>query len=107
MASIVVTRDKGWADQSRKYQIFLNDEKVGLLSEKEEIKLAVEKGNYEVYGKIDFCKTQKIKITVENEEDCRHVRIYSNLRDAKLLLSIFYFVKAFILSDSWIKIKEI
>ncbi len=106
MASIVIKRDKGWADKLRGYKIFLNDEERGLLKQGEEIELNVEPGLYEIFGKISWCKTKKIKFEIKNNEDRKSFLIYSNLRGIKIWLNIIYAILGIYVSGMWIKMKE-
>ena len=107
MAIIKVQRDKGWVDGWRKYKIFINGKNTAVIKEGEEIALDLAPGNYEIWGKIDFGKTGKIKLDIQDNKEIHHLLIYSNLRGSKLLLAAIYGILSIFLSEQWIKIKEI
>lgn len=107
MATIRIQRDKGWVDMIRRYKIFLNGEEKGSLKQGEDTELSVVPGNYEIFGKIDWCKTKRIQFAIKNNEEKRKFAIYSNLKGIKVFLAAFYSILGIFKSDIWIKIKEI
>lgn len=106
MATIKIRRDKGWADSLRNCKIFLDGKQAGLVKQGEEIKLEIEQGNHEIFGKIDWCITKKIKFEIKHNEE-KKFEIFSNLRGINVLLSTVYSIVSIVVPNTWIKIKEI
>ena len=65
MAKIIIRRDFGWVDSSRKYKIFLDNQEVAKLEQKKSVTLDVDLGNHEIYAKLDFSKTKKINFKIQ------------------------------------------
>ena len=107
MAIIKVQRDKGWVDGWRKYKIFINGIRKGAIKEGEEITINLLPGIYEIWGRIDFCRTSKINIDIKEDDETHNLLIYSNLRGVKILLAWIYGITSIFLSDQWLKIKKI
>ncbi len=68
MAKIIVERNSEWNNKAREIGIYINGEKVGTIDDGKTQKYEVESGKYEVYAKIDWCRSKKIIVdTNENE----------------------------------------
>jgi len=107
MAIVKVQRDKGWADGWRKYKIFINGKKKSTIKEGEEITISLEPGNYEIWGRIDYCRTSKINIDIKEDDEIYNLLIYSNLRGVKILLAWIFVITSIFRSDQWLKLKKI
>jgi len=67
VAKIEIKRDFRWVDSGRKYKIFLDNKEVAKLKQKESIILDIDLGNHEIFAKLDFCKTKKIRFKITKE----------------------------------------
>ena len=104
MAKITISRDRGWADKIRNYIIFLNGQKAGTISEGKEIELNLEKGNYELYVKIDWCSSNKLKFSILNSNEEKKIIVKSSLRGFRIFLAPLYVLLA---PSKYLKIEEI
>lgn len=89
MTSIVITRDSGLTDRARKYRVICNSIECGLIGNGETRKFDLSPGDYEVFLKIDWCRSNKLKVTL-SEGESAEFEAGSSLRGFKLFLSIFY-----------------
>jgi hypothetical protein len=104
MAKITISRDKGWADKIRNYIIVLNGQEAGTIGEGKEIELNLENGNYELYAKIDWCSSNKLKFSILNSNDEKKVMVKSSLRGFRIFLASLY---VFFAPTKYLEIEEI
>ncbi|MEJ2497434.1 MAG: hypothetical protein P8Y43_08185 [Sulfurovaceae bacterium] len=110
MAQIIVKRDFGWVDGGRKYKIFLDNQEVAKLKQKESVVLDVNLGEHEIYAKLDFSQTKKIKFVITKEEDKKDFFVFSQLRGVVgITLAIIYTITIFpiFIRETWIQMKEL
>ncbi|RFA37402.1 hypothetical protein [Alkalilimnicola ehrlichii] len=93
MGTLRISRDSGYADRARKYKIICNGECLGKIGNGETQEYEVSPGGKEVYLKIDWCRSNKVRVEVP-ENGLVSVKGGSNLRGLKLLLAIFYVLLA-------------
>lgn len=68
MTKIRIERNTEWNNKAREIGIYIDGEKCGTIGSGERQEYEVENGEHEVYAKIDWCRSQKIKLdTIENE----------------------------------------
>ena len=67
-AKIKIFREKAYGDSFRKYKVFLNGKKVGEISEEETFLLSVEPGDHEIFLKIDWCRSPKMRVNIVEKE---------------------------------------
>ncbi len=89
MASLKIIRDSGYADRTRAYVIILDGKNVGELRNGETKEFPVSPGQHDLSLKIDWCGSETCQFTV-TEGETLAFRATSNLRGAKLLLSLWY-----------------
>jgi len=89
MSKIRVTRDSGYVDRIRKYKVICDSELIGEIGNGESLEFDVSPGQKEVFLKVDWCRSNKIRIDVP-PDDTVSVVGGSNLRGSKLFLAIFY-----------------
>jgi len=110
MAKITIKRDFGWVDSGRKYKIFLDNQEVAKLKQKESVTLDINLGKHEIYAKLDFVKTKKIKFEIIKDEDKKDFFVFSQLRGIiGITLAMIYTVTIFpvFIKETWIKMKEL
>ena len=66
MPTIKIHRNSEWKNQKRKYDIFIDDQKVNTIEDNETKELVVSPGIHSVYLKIDWCSSPKIEINTDN-----------------------------------------
>jgi len=91
MSAIKITRDSGYADRIRAYKVICNTEVIGKISNGETKVFDIPTGECELYLKIDWCRSNKIKITGAKD---KQINLYggSSLRGIKLLFALLYIV---------------
>jgi len=89
MKNLVVQRDSGYADRMRKYKIYCNSEMIGKVGNGETVSFELPDGQYEIYFKIDWARSNKLIISVRHDE-ASVINVGSSIRGWKLLLTAFY-----------------
>ncbi|NLP59388.1 hypothetical protein [Lutibacter sp. B1] len=68
MAKLIITRVSEWNNKAREFGIYLNNNKIGVISDGETKEFEIDSGKYKINGKIDWCKSPMLEFeTVENE----------------------------------------
>ncbi len=88
MATLVVRRDKGYADRIRKYRILVDGVEIGKLGEEESIRKEISEGPHVVEAKIDWCGSQPLELNAQPGEEAVIVR--SALRGWRVMLGLLY-----------------
>lgn len=104
MARVTIGRDRGWADSLRKYAIILNGQIVGKITEGEELEQNLEKGTYELYAKIDWCSSNKLKFSISDSDYEKRIIVKSSLRGFNIFLGIIYVL---FLWSKYLKVEEV
>ena len=91
MSNLKVSRDSGYADRARKYKIICNSECLGKIGNGETMDFDLSPGDYELYLKIDWCRSNKIRFSASPNEQVI-INASSSLRGIKLLFAIVYAV---------------
>ena len=63
---IRITRENSFADKLRAYKIFINDEYRGNINRNEIKEFPLYNGNHVVYAKIDWCRSNKLYVDVND-----------------------------------------
>ena len=101
---IKINRLKGYADKVRKYKVIVDDKQIGTIKESETKCFDLSEGEHTIYLKIDWCRSNKIKFSINKDEiiefDCDN-----SIRGWRIFLNLLYitFLKNKYL---WIKIKD-
>ena len=110
MGKITINRDFGWVDSGRKYKIFLDNQEVAKLKQKESVTLDINLGKHEIYVKLDFVKTKKIKFEIIKDEDKKDFFVFSQLRGIiGITLAMIYTITIFpiFIKEIWIQMKKL
>ena len=101
---IKINRLNGYADKGRKYKVIVDDKQIGTIKESEIKCFDLSEGEHTIYLKIDWCRSNKIKFSINKDEiiefDCDN-----SIRGWRIFLNLLYitFLKNKYL---WIKIKD-
>ena len=68
MAKIKIERNSEWNNRARAIGIYISDEKVGTINNGETQEYEVENGEHEIFAKIDWCRSPKIKLNLSENE---------------------------------------
>ncbi len=100
MPEITLTRDSGYADRLRNYQVLINGKTVGAIANGKTVTFTVEPGTHTIQVCLDWAKTPVITFQATEAGNVFSVR--SNLRGWKIMLTIAYM---FIPSE-WIVLEQ-
>lgn len=89
MASLTITRDKGYADRLRAYKVVLNGERIGEIRNGETKEFSICPGKHTLSLKIDWCGSDTAEFAVDREEKLAF-QVKSNLRGKPGFLSLWY-----------------
>lgn len=68
MTKIRIERNSQWNNKARAIGIYIDGEKVGIISDGEIQEYEVENGKHEVYAKIEWCRSPKIQLNITENE---------------------------------------
>ena len=85
---IRITRDSGYADRIRAYQVVIDGNVVGEIKNCQQLELDVPQGRHQLHLKIDWCRSNIVDF--EADGNTIEFQCGSNLRGFKMLLSILY-----------------
>jgi len=88
MPTIRISRDSGYADRLRSYQVVVDGEVVGTVDDGGSAELEVPAGDHEVHLKLDFCRSKSVAITVD--EEGVDLACGSHMRGFRVAFAIFY-----------------
>jgi hypothetical protein len=101
-AILRITRDSGYADAVRAYQVIVDGKSVGNLKAAETKQFAVSAGPHNLSLKIDWCGSNTIQFTVAEADDLTfHAK--SNLRGSKLWNALWHVIFA---RDSYLLLEQ-
>ena len=86
---IYLTRDKGWADSLRAYKVFLDGKFIYKIEQGENYQFNTSPGPHELYLKIDWCRSNKIQFSMENNHSIKF-KCRSNLRGWRIFLVLIF-----------------
>lgn len=88
MPKIILARDNGYADRIRKYRVLIDNQDVGKIASGETAKYEVNAGRHTLQVKIDWCRTECLAITMDQQDQIFNVK--SNLRGWNIILAGWY-----------------
>lgn len=101
MPNIVLSRDRGWADRIRKYQVIIDDKIVGKIGFGETVEYPCSEGLHTIQVKIDWARTKCITVDITTEN--KRFQVASNLRGWRIFLCICYMF----IPSKWILLEEV
>ena len=70
--TVKLYRDYGYtADRLRRYKIFIDGKKKGVIEEDGDLEFRVDQGDHEIYLRIDWCRSKKIKFNTNGLSEVR------------------------------------
>jgi hypothetical protein len=89
MASLTITRDSGYADRLRAYQVILDGERIGEIRNGETKEFSIGPGKHALSLKIDWCGSETVEFVL-NPEETLAFQVKSSLRGKRVFLSLWY-----------------
>ena len=68
MTKISIQRQSEWNNKARKISIYIDNKKVGVINDGDTQEYPTETGTHEVFAKIDWCRSQKKEISLNQDE---------------------------------------
>lgn len=89
MATLKITRDSGYADLVRAYDVILDGKKIGELRNGESKEFSVTPGQHALAAKIDWCGSKTLQFHARDSNTVSF-NIRSNLRGLMIFLVLWY-----------------
>ena len=89
MATLIITRDSGYADLARAYAVMLDGRQIGELRNAESKEFSVAPGDHTISAKVDWCGSKPLRFHIK-ENGILSFNIRSNLRGLMILLALWY-----------------
>jgi hypothetical protein len=86
---LIVKRPNQYADKIRRYRIYVDGLRVGTLKALDELPLDVSVGEHEVVARIDWCRSNVLKVNVRTQEPTE-VEVSSNAMNGAAFLVLYY-----------------
>lgn len=86
---IEITRIEQYANKARSIGIYINNKKVDTLKDGETKRFELDSDENEIYAKIDWCKTKRIK-TITTTNKTTRLELGSILSGWRLYLALYY-----------------
>jgi hypothetical protein len=102
LAILKITRDSGYADALRAYQVIVDGKRVGNLKAGETKQFPVSVGPHSLSLKIDWCGSNTIQFTAAEADDLAFYA-KSNLRGSKLWNALWHVIFA---RDSYLVLEQ-
>jgi hypothetical protein len=102
MASLTITRDSGYADRLRAYEVILDGKKVGEIRNGETKEFSLGPGKHRLSLKIDWCGSKSAEFAIA-EADRLTFHAKSSLRGGRLYLALWYTLVA---RDSYLRLEQ-
>ena len=99
---ITIERTTQWANGARPIEVYINNEKAGIIHDGETQQYDLEDGSNEVYAKIDWCKTVPIHVLAE-EGTNKRIELGSTLMGWKMLTRLY---RLFVDTKNYLYLKE-
>lgn len=100
---ITINRQSAWGDSLRTYKIFLDGKHIGDIADSESVKLPVNPGEHELYLKIDYARSKKLRFDLQKNENITF-ECGPSMSPSKALLMPLYLT---ILKNRYIFIMEV
>lgn len=90
MAIIKIQREKSFADKVRDYKVFIDNTKVGTISEGETKEFHIEEGKHTISTKIDWAGSQVIELDIKENETI--TLLVNNYSTKHWFVSVYYII---------------
>ena len=88
---LVITRRSSFYDKLRSYTIYVNGEKCAKIGNNSKTEIDLPVGEYEIYLSIDWCKSNKLSINIEENQNI-YLECYPRKKGKFPLKKIFSFL---------------
>lgn len=88
---IILTRRNSYVDKFRKYELIIDGKKCGKIRNNSEIKINLTEGTHTLYLLIDWCKSNELVITINENEDVL-LECYPNSKGKSIFKNLFSFL---------------
>lgn len=88
---LVITRRSSFYDKFRSYTIYVNGEKYAKIGNNSKTEIDLPAGEYEIYLSIDWCKSNKLSINIEENQNI-YLECYPRKKGKFPLKKIFSFL---------------
>lgn len=85
MAKIIINRSSEYSNKMRSIGIYLGNDKIINIKDGESLEYEIKPGKYKLKAKIDWCSSNEIKFTIEENDTLRF-----NLNGTNPFLSLYY-----------------
>ncbi len=93
MTKLIIKRNSEWNNRARQFGIYLNDKKIGTISNGETKEFEIDSGKHKINGKIDWCKSPTIDFEIaENESKTIEIAGYKYGNILLLIVSVFIII---------------
>ncbi|SFJ13122.1 hypothetical protein SAMN02799624_03392 [Paenibacillus sp. UNC496MF] len=69
LPGLVIERDLRFVNAVRNYRVMVNDAEMGKIENGETVRIPLEPGEYEVHLIIDWCRSNKVAVTIKTVQD--------------------------------------
>ncbi|MCM4158164.1 hypothetical protein [Gramella sp. AN32] len=69
MPRIIINRNSEWANKWKNFDLFLNDEHLSVIEDKETLTFNLPKGSYILRAKMDWCSSQSYYFELQENQD--------------------------------------
>jgi len=90
MSRLIISRKKEWLNRGRKYNIYVDGDKVETITNGEVKELDMESGNHRVQFKMDWCSSPDLEIEIP-EEKSKSLEV-SGFKLARWVLPLLYII---------------
>ena len=88
---LVITRRSSFYDKFRSYTIYVNGEKCAKIGNNSKTEIDLPVGEYEIYLSIDWCKSNKLSINIEENQNI-YLECYPRKKGKFKIKKIFSFL---------------
>jgi len=69
MSKLIINRKSEWNNRGRIIGIYVDGEKIGTIENGETVEFDVDHGKYEIFAKVDWCRSSKIELAIKEDEE--------------------------------------
>ena len=86
MSKLIITRTSEWNNRAREFGIYIDNEKIGTISNGETQEFDIEPGKHKINGKIDWCKSPIMEFEIVSNES-KEIEI-GGFKNSKIIMPI-------------------
>ncbi|QXP65750.1 hypothetical protein [Polaribacter sp. AHE13PA] len=98
MSKLIITRTSEWNNRARKFGIYIDNKKIGTISNGETKEFNIDSGKHKINGKIDWCRSPIMEFEItENESKIIEIGGFKNSKIIMplgiVIMSLFFLIK--------------